>query len=188
MNKVFLAFCLIWISAAASFAGETGSGGAEATAAGRQLFSVGPKGVYLFIAPGWQAEEASFGMDLMVTGPETDGERPVVTVNFLGESPAIEIKDQKSEEGEYRAGREEWLARKGGKFLALIPLRNISLAGAAGVTVGCRYTLEGKEYLENTWYVVCNGNAYNLKTLIPRGSEAGSSPVADRIVSGFSCL
>lgn len=180
-------YCVILITVVASFAGETNNESVRSAGTDRQTFSVGPTSVSIDVPAGWQSAEGLYGIDLMILGPEVAGDRPVVSVIDLGESPAIELDDPKSDEQEYRTGREEWLAAKEGKFIKLIPLRIDSIADAKGFTVGYRYSLEGKEYTENTWYVVCKGNAYNLKTLVPLAAAKDSLPTINKIITGFSC-
>jgi hypothetical protein len=135
-------YCFILITVVVSFAGETNNESFRSTGTDRQRLSVGPTGVSIDVPAGWQSAEGLYGIDLMILGPEVAGERPVVSVIDLGESPAIELDDPKSDEQEYRTGREEWLAAKEGKFIKLIPLRIVSIADAKGFTVGYRYSLE----------------------------------------------
>jgi hypothetical protein len=147
------------------------------------------KGVVKFDVPrGWDSAEGLYGMPLTLLGEEKEGKRAVILVtptgvngvSFDGQALAKESKD-------YENGRRRWVASVGGNATNFRKYASAAWPGAQEVhTFGFDYELNGQKYSENSYYVVCNGSLYHLKSVVP-GSVAEQSSSLEKSLRSFSC-
>lgn len=155
--------------------------------AASQLFQLELGTVRFDIPDDWQSAPGLYGMPLMLLGPVKEDRRPTISVTPLGEAPEFDLEPRKDEK-RYKKGREEWLKEMGGRSLSYNPFQKIKWPGMSeGFTMGYRYEINGIKYSENTYYVICKGNLYHLKTLLDFDQEKEYSPAVNKLLRSFSC-
>lgn len=150
--------------------------------------------VKLDVPSQWQIAPELYGIPLMVLGPMGSGpqaRRPVITVVPTGiQNIKFELTKIQEEEKSYRSGREKWLKKFDGSAKEFFPYKKLDWSGVVEAhRMGFRYVLGSTEFVENTYYVVCDKNRslYHIKTLVSAAQEKEFAPVMDATVRSFSC-
>jgi len=138
----------------------------------------------------WQDAQDLYGVPLFLLGPESDGARPTLAVTPTGISDLVfDENGLEKTQNEYKKGREEWLKNNGGTSVSYLPYKtekwgNIDVAH----TIGYRYKLGGKEYVEKSYYVFCKKKLYHMKSLMTAGSAKELARTMDDTIRSFSCM
>ena len=142
----------------------------------------------------WQVAPELYGIPLMVLGPmgtEPNARRPVISVIPTGiQNIKFELSKIQEEEKSYKSGREKWLKKFDGSAREFFPYKKLEWSGVTEAhQMGFRYQLGSTEFVEKTYYIVCekNRSLYHIKTLVSSNQEKEFSPVMDATVRSFSC-
>jgi hypothetical protein len=139
------------------------------------------------VKSGWQDPEDLFGMPLTILGPEQDGARPVITVTPTTVAPSFDSK-KLADDREYKEGREAWLAKKGGKAIRYFPYAAEKWGKSVEVhSMGYEYTLNDHQFSEKTYFAMCKGKLFHLKSLIRQDQEKEFGEAVEATVRGFTC-
>ena len=167
---------------------------APAPLAQAQSFKLPTGSVKVEVPEKWQNVSDLFGMPLMLLGPEKGGGRPVISVTPTGKAVSgrngiyFDAAELERSQKDYRAGREAWLKKYGGKSLSYVPYRVEKWEGVPEAHVlGYRYSLQGAEFAENTYYVICKDKLFHLKTLMRASHEKDYASTLDQAVRSFKC-
>ncbi len=137
---------------------------------------------------GWESVEDLYGMPLALLGEEKEGRRPVIFVTPTGvNNITFDSKALAKESKEYESGRRRWLASVGGSPTNFRKYASVQWPGANEVhSFGFDYELNGAKFSENSYYVVCNGALYHIKSLLPSDVADQASSV-EKSLRSFSC-
>lgn len=161
-----------------------------------QSFSASPKsfkmknGTISFLVPkNWEKADGLFGIQLMFLGPMKSENRPVLIVestDFAGMS--FDADSLKKNEVEYKEGRELWLKKYNGKSNEFFNYQTRQLASkATDHSIGFRYEIGEKEFVERSHYITCHKYLYHLKTLVLSSEEKIHNQTFEDVISSFSC-
>jgi hypothetical protein len=145
--------------------------------------------VKMDVPAAWQDVTELFGIPLMFLGPEKAGGRPVITVVPTGiKNASLDAAEMKKAEEEYQEGRREWLKKYDGVALAFNSLTAEKIPGASEAqSVGYRYRIQDVEFIEKSYYVICNKQFYHLKTVLRGGHEQAYAADVASAVRSFTC-
>jgi hypothetical protein len=166
----------------------------NASQAAVKQFQLERGNIKLDVPSQWQIAPELYGIPLMVLGPMGSGpqaRRPVITVIPTGiQNIKFELAKIQEEEKSYRTGREKWLKKFDGAAKEFFPYKKLDWTGVTEAhRMGFRYVLGSTEFVENTYYVVCDKSRslYHIKTLVSAAQEKEFAPVMDATVRSFSC-
>ncbi len=148
--------------------------------------------VTLDVPEGWLAAPGYLGMPLMILGPETtitaEG-RPVISVTPTRKKIAsLSVLQLEKSQREYQDGRKAWLTKSQGQLIDFKPLRKERLEkGAQADFLGYRYRIGTRDFEEFTYFVVCGGELYHLKTLTRDAQGRSIASAVDKTVRSFEC-
>ncbi|MGE4233624.1 MAG: hypothetical protein AB7F43_09875 [Bacteriovoracia bacterium] len=137
----------------------------------------------------WQSNRNLFGMPFSMLGPYQKGKRrPIVIIIPMGNAgqdmPKVSLKDN----NHYRAGREKWLRKVGGKSLAFYPYSEEKIgAHTRGFSVGYRYFAGNTVFEEHTYYVTCKKKLYNFKTITTSTDRDSTKKTILESLRSFDC-
>ena len=164
------------------------TGGAQAWATSTS-FNLSKGYVELNIPENWQTTKDFFGMPLQILGPMESGGRPVIAVTPTG--IAVDKMDGKvlgKDQKDYSAGREKWLAKYSGKSIEYFPYKEEKWPdGSVAHSIGYRYQIGANEFTERSYFVVCSGKLFHLKTLLRKAHESAYGSTVSGIVKSFRC-
>jgi hypothetical protein len=145
--------------------------------------------VTLDVPSKWEDAKNLFGVPLMLLGPMEGETRPTISVTAVGKNTMkFDPAELKKTEADYLAGRKRWLEDRDGEFVAFSGYRNEKFSnGADAHVIGYRYTLNGEEFAESSYYVSCNGGLYHLKTLLRATQEGKYASETSKIVRSLKC-
>jgi hypothetical protein len=145
--------------------------------------------VELNVPENWQTTKDLFGMPLQILGPFENGSRPVIAITPTG--IAVEKLDANKiakEQKDYSAGRQKWLSKYGGKAIEFYPYKEEKWGNGTVVhSIGYRYQLAGNEFSERSYFAICSGKLYHLKTLLRKAHETAYGDAVNGIVKSFRC-
>lgn len=137
----------------------------------------------------WQEAKDLFGVQLMLLAPQKYEHRPVFLLEStsMGELKLDSVALEKNYQ-EYKSGREAWVSKMGGKVTAFSSYRKQQLSNLRwAIVLGYEYELGAIHFFEKSYFVECNNNLYNFKTLVRAEEEKQYSDVFDKIIHSFSC-
>jgi hypothetical protein len=154
-----------------------------------KTFSLKDATVKMDVPASWQVAKNLFGMPLTILGPESGGGRPVIVVTPLNmPNVTFDSESLKANENEYREGRQKWLEKMEGQAISFGHYElNRTPAGNEVHSMGFRYKLAGREFVEDSNYIRCKGNFYHVKTILHATHEAKFASVVQKAVKSFSC-
>ena len=137
---------------------------------------------------GWKSVKNFLGIELMVVGPMSDSNRPVITVSGTNFSEfSLDPNELKKNESSYKEGREAWLKNRDGRSLEYYKYEFKKQNGMEVHSLGYLYILNQKEFIERSQYVLCKKNLYNLKSLILAKEERFYKNIIEKIQTSFRC-
>jgi hypothetical protein len=157
--------------------------------AAEQTFDLDRGKVKIEVPSGWQTAEGLYGIPVALMGPEKDGKRPILNVTATGVNDiSVNLKNMKKEQQAYKDGRGRWLASVGGKALEFYSYENPKWPNVSDVhATGYRYQLGGQEYVERTYFVVCNNSLYHFNSLATAAQSKEHASTFERSLRSFSC-
>ena len=139
----------------------------------------------------WQAAPGLYGMPVIFLGPEQKlGRRPAITVvpTGLKNFHYFDPKLMKADQNGFRTGREKWLQKVHGHSLEYFPYQLTKWPSVSEVhSIGYKYRIGDLAQVEQSYYLVCNGKLFFIKTLMLEQHQTAYAPVMDRILKSFSC-
>jgi len=137
----------------------------------------------------WQSAPDLYGIPLMLLGPEQAGRRPTLAVVPSGQpGQKITSEDLKANPDGFRIGREKWLKKYQGKALEFFPYQYEKLSNGSEVhTLGYRYEISSLKFTEKSYYVVCQGKLYILKSVLSDGHTSDAENSIQNTVRSLSC-
>lgn len=160
-----------------------------AIAAEKKTFSLTVGKVQIEIPELWQEVTGLFGVQLSLLGPKKNSHRPVVMIDATDFSKyKFDKVALKKNEREYRTGKEEWLAKMKGKSISYFPYEVQNRSKDQVIhQVGLQYEIDGKKFVEKSYYVHCGQNLFHLKSLNLLEDDKDYKDDIEKIVSTFSC-
>ncbi len=153
-----------------------------------QTFALEGATVSIDFPASWQAAPGLMGMPLMLLGPEQAAGRAAfsvtpTTLNDLSFDDAALDKSQ----SEYRAGRTAWVEDKGGSAIEFYPYKKSKTKSGLDLRqIGYRYSLAGTEFTEISYFAICKGQLFHLKSLIRKENAIPQSSM-DQMAGSFRC-
>lgn len=143
----------------------------------------------LALPSSWQHAEGMFGLPHVFFASSPYEKRPVVSVAVTSINDwHLDPKKLKENEGEYRAGREAWLQKVGGKALEFFPYQyKVISAKQEAHALGFRYFLGENEFIEKSIYYKCQDQLFNVKALILNKESSEKKKEFFEVFESFRC-
>lgn len=129
-----------------------------------------------------------FDIPLTLSGPMINDIRPIITVTptEMTKVKFVEQKDNQTNK-DYQAERKKWLASHKGNVISFYPYEKTKWDGVEEAHIlGYSYSINENVFDEKTYYVLCRGRLYHLKSLVQE-IHFESLKEIDGIVRSFKC-
>ena len=142
----------------------------------------------LSIESGWVDTLGLFDIPLTLSGPLDNEVRPVVSVTPT-EMTKVEFtqhSDVQTNE-DYQIERKKWLTNHKGSVLHFYPYQKTKWEGIDEAHIlGYGYSINENVYDEKTYYILCKGRLYHLKSLVQE-IHFESLKNIDGMIRSFKC-
>ena len=150
------------------------------------------KEAHVFIKPPskkWWVKKDVYGVPLMLMSPmKKKGRYTLSIVPTVPQKLKFDPKKLKEQQPVYRSGRNSWLANFNGKALEWFPYKKEKWKHAEEVhRIGFKYDIGGVAYVENSFYALCKGQLFILKTLYREKEFSKEAPKYEQMVKNFNC-
>lgn len=136
----------------------------------------------------WVETLGLFDIPLTLSGPMINNVRPIITVTptEMTKVKFIEQKGNQTNE-DYQTERKRWLATHKGNVINFYPYEKTKWDGVEEAHIlGYSYSINENVYDEKTYYVLCRGRLYHLKSLVQE-IHFESLKEIDGIIRSFKC-
>lgn len=136
----------------------------------------------------WRATEGLFGLPLVLSGPVKNHSRPIISVTPTPfEKTEFDHKKLKDDQVDYESERKDWLSKKGGQVIAFDQMKRVKFNEASGYRAGFSYRIQGQNFSEASYYIVCDKRLYHLKYLL-KGEQSKIEKEVQGIIRSFECF
>lgn len=136
----------------------------------------------------WVDTIGLFDIPLTLSGPMINDVRPIISVTptEMTKVKFAEQKDNQTNE-DYQSERKRWLSTHKGSVINFYPYQKTKWDGVEEVHIlGYSYSINENVYDEKTYYVLCKGRLYHLKTLVQE-IHFESLKEIEGIIRSFQC-
>ncbi|WP_127716576.1 hypothetical protein [Halobacteriovorax sp. HLS] len=138
----------------------------------------------------WQFAYNFLSTPLTLFGPVKDGRRPVISINNSSvKNFSFDKKNLSENQDSYKSGRLKWLKKNNGKFVRFSGYRISKWKNINEVhSIGYSYTIEKDLFLEKSYFFNCNGNLFNINTLMTWEQNKRHGKEIKKILTSLECL
>lgn len=136
----------------------------------------------------WVDTIGLFDIPLTLSGPMTNNVRPIITVTPT-EMTKVKFTEQKDNQAneDYQTERKKWLSTHKGNVINFYPYQKSKWEGVEEAHIlGYSYSINENIYDEKTYYVLCRGRLYHLKSLVQE-IHFESLKEIDGMIRSFKC-
>ncbi|MBL6990894.1 MAG: hypothetical protein ISR65_14005 [Bacteriovoracaceae bacterium] len=157
---------------------------------GKRAFKIGGDNIFLWVPNNWQTAKNLFGLPLSVLGPSKFGGRPIISITPTTITKIqLDPQDLKNDQSKYRQGRQKWLDKMKGKLIKYYPYKRVVWENMTSVDqIGFRYRLSKGEFVEFSYFAICNKELFHIKTLNRVKHEKVYRATIDKILKSISCI
>lgn len=141
----------------------------------------------------WESVEHLYGMPLLFLGPISSKNehtfRPTISITDTGIKEVVFLDNEKEKnEKDFKKIKDDWLIERQGSVIEYLPYRHFDLQNGEKVrTMGVSYTLNGKSFVENTYYIDCKKTIINFKSIYLTEQNIIYGPIVNKILMSFQC-
>lgn len=136
----------------------------------------------------WVDTVGLFDIPLTLSGPMANEIRPIITVTPT-EMKKVKFIEQKNNQAneDYQIERKKWLATHKGNAISFHPYQKVKWEGVEEAHIlGYSYAINENVYDEKTYYVLCEGRLYHLKSLVQEIHFESLTEI-DGMIRSFKC-
>jgi hypothetical protein len=137
----------------------------------------------------WKPVKDFLGVELMIVGPMKSSNRPVVTVSSTDFAEFnLDSNMLQKNELSYKEGRENWLKKQNAQALEFYKYEFKKLKNNNQLhSLGYRYRIADKEFIERSHYIVCKNSLFHFKSLVLASEEEDNKFVINNLLESFIC-
>lgn len=150
-------------------------------------FEIEGKKFSLEFSSEWVDTEGLFDIPLTLSGPMANKIRPIITVTPTEMTKVKFNQKDKEAEADYQTERTRWLNKHNGKAQSFRPYQKLKWDGIEEAhSLGYFYSINGNDYAERTYYILCRDRLYHIKSLI-QDIHFEYQDEIEKIVRSFRC-
>jgi hypothetical protein len=135
----------------------------------------------------WEYEQNILGLPHVFLTKDNP-ERTSLSLTLTGiKGVNLPVKDLQKNQEQYQSGRKAWAEKRDATVLKFIPYSASENSNKVKIhIIGMNYKMNGKDYLEKSFYAECPNSFVHLKLLTPNNSIRTQE--AEEMVQALKCL
>ncbi|OUR96182.1 hypothetical protein A9Q84_07420 [Halobacteriovorax marinus] len=156
----------------------------------QKTFKITKNKISLHYPKNWQYAYNFLSTPLTLFGPKLKNRRAVISINNTNvQNFSFDKKELSENQSNYKKGRLKWIKKNKGKVVRFTGYRISAWNFVKEVhSIGYSYTLGNDLFLEKAYFFNCNGELYNISTLMTWEQNKTYGKQIKKILSSFKCL